>query len=355
MKHVKILLKGVIYGPIESECTFEFICQMFKVSPMANPSLTKLPDKKLVIHKQAEVVESGMYEFSFNPNVPFVEIPVKLNKVSKTVQTTSVHTQTIANSTQPIIQTQDSLPLKPKLMKECTDRMVQLIASIPPRYIQYNKLLSAQINTSLEQIDQLTKYLGFLYTDFTLEQELDKGLQMSIFATFLQYRILTMLHDIWKKAWTRFSPSMRVFSVSKIHQLHSLDQAEDILNRLCMWRRMIKPSDWNNIKGYCAKHIKPTKKLQILLPDRLVSDEHAGDFIHLTTERPQIPKENSSKAILDKFRVAFLKESSKREAYTVKDLKSILNELLISQENNSDSSFPSDYIQREIGREFLMY
>ncbi|KAJ3272105.1 hypothetical protein HDV01_005970 [Terramyces sp. JEL0728] len=352
MNHIKILSNGIFYGPIESICTLEFICQMFKVSPSANPMLALLPDKKTVIHQQSEVVTSGIYELTFNPNVPFTELPSKRNQVSKMVQTSDVHTQT--KFAQQPVGSEDSLPLKPKQMKECTDRMLQLIASIPPRYIQYNKLLSAQIDSSLEEIDYLTKHLNFLNTGFSKDQQLDGGMQVAEFATFLQYRILTMLHDIWKKVWTRFSPSMRVFNLSKIHQLHSLDQAEDILNRLCMWRRMMRPSEWNKIKNYCSKHFKHQKKSKILLPDRIVSDEHAGDAIYLTTERPKIPPENNVKSALGKFRVAFIKETLKQDAYNTKEMKIIMNELIISNESNSSSAFPSEYIQKQITREFLL-
>ncbi|KAJ3262608.1 hypothetical protein HK103_000137 [Boothiomyces macroporosus] len=326
---------------------------MFKIPPQSNPTLTSLQDKGVIVHRQSDIVESGIYELTFNPNVPFVDIPLK-PQLSKTVQTISISTQTITSTSQ-VIQSQDSLPLKPKIMKECTDRMLQLIASIPPRYILYNKLLSAQIDSTLEEVESLTKYLRYLHADYTLDQELDQGLKVSLFATFLQYRILNMLHDIWKKVWTRFSPPMRVFSVSKIHQLHTLDQAEDLLNRLCMWRRMMNQSDWNKIKGYCSQHIKGKKKAKILLPDRLVSDEHAGDYIQLTTERPKIQTESNSKAVLDQFRLTFLKESGRREAYTVKELKNIMNDLLASNASISSTHFPCDYIEREITREFLLF
>jgi hypothetical protein len=59
--------------------------------------------------------------------------------------------------------------------------MMELISSIPPRYIKYNSKLSAQIDTALAEVEEWSKRLK---ETSTLEKETGWDVKM----TFIQYR-----------------------------------------------------------------------------------------------------------------------------------------------------------------------
>ena len=370
--YIKIIFRGSTYGPIQSPSSFSFILKMLKVSIRASPVLQSLAtsegEKIVIISNEMTQVTSGLYILNANPNVlydekidgPLQDLPLRecVNKNG----VSSIQTQTDLPYTS--VKTQDpshTLPLAKSEMDKTVEGMLHLISSIPPRYIKYNKVLSQQIDTSLGHIQEWSDKLDDLYKKVETSQSglHLSGVSYSTYLTFVQYRILTMMNDIWKKVWIKFAPSSRVFSVSKIYTLNTLEAAEHILNCLSSWRRMLDPKSWSNIKYHSsqqaskvAKTRPVTAKDRMLDPSRLVSDEHAGDLTILATNREEaFHLANNNE--LNVFRVDFLKKVGNESAYKNEHLKRIMKNMMQDREYYSEPL--SRFIEQSIAKEFRFH
>jgi hypothetical protein len=371
--YIKVIYQGCTYGPIEAPMTLLAICNMIRVSLRAKPVLRAISRKDTLLSLPEEMVSTGLYELISNPNISYdesvdgvLEQPAKKTKLATNSHDMFTQTQARTDLTESNT-TSSMLPLRKDEMKECVDRMLHLLATIPPRYIKYNKVLSQQIDEALLQADEWNKKLNSLYDRLESASTNAKhlsGVSLGTFMTFVQYRILNMLHDIWKTVWQRFAPASRVYSVSKIYTLHSLQTVEHILNCLSSWRRMIEREDWSKIKQFVSESIhflpRSKSKAQLIMPPRLVSQEHAGDFIQLSQSRPELKPVRDKRRDLDQFRSAFVKQLSLAEVYRNEDMVRILNSLLREQEDSvcrstESAAYPTQYIRQSICHEFQIY
>jgi hypothetical protein len=373
--YIKVIYQGCTYGPIEAPMTLHSICKMIRVSLRAKPVLRAVSRNDTILSFPEETVSTGLYELIANPNIKYDEsvdgvLEQPEIKNWKPTHTNDMFTQTTTSNEFTESKTSSSiLPLAKDEMKECMDRMLHLLATIPPRYMKYNKVLSQQIDEALRQADEWNQKLNSLYARLENSSSNTKhlsGVSLGTFMTFVQYRILNMLHDIWKRVWQRFAPASRIYSVSKIYTLHSLQTVEHILNCLSSWRRMIEREDWSKIKQHVsASDSKPlrtttTGRERLIMPPRLVSDEHAGDFVQLSQSRPELKPVRDKKKDLDQFRSVFVKQLSLAEVYKNDDMVRLLNTLLREQEdsasnNTENGPYPTQFVRQSIRHEFQIY
>jgi hypothetical protein len=365
MTHIKIIYRGITYGPIEAPTCLKVICDMVHVSMDAKPSLENVVDKTKCISNPLTPITAGVYELYAIPNIPFQEerkqdYPVRIPRhgvVAEGTQTVDQEDQIIPQRQQEMAVKSlrhQNLPLAKNEMQETVDGMVHLLTTIPPRYIKYNKQLSLQIELGMEEVDKLLAELEELYV-LDVHQKHISGVSVGTMTTFVQYRTLHIMHDIWKKVWTRFAPARRVFNVSKIFTLHTLEQAEHIFNCLSSWRRMLDSNSWSKIKTHVQKEIGSCQNIKKksygpqMLPGRLPGEEDAGNHVQLAINMPK-QSDNTQEEELRLFRLAYLKLVAKEGAYRNMDLRRILESML--RERRLSSTFPVSFIRQQMEQEF---
>jgi hypothetical protein len=325
--------------------------------------LTLFNNKAVIVSNPDEIVKTGFYNLLSDPTIKFDphhdKKPIGSNNVPRIlVQGKCVETQTDSNHVMKP-QENDKFPLQKSQMNELIDQMLHLISTIPPRYIKYNKLLSKQIDISLEETQSWINQSDAIYKSLQTDSPTTlhhSGVSLGIFLTFVQYRILNMLHDIWKRVWMRFSPQKRVFNVSKLYTLHSLQKVEHALNCLSSWRRILDEQSFLKLKYHFGKKLKweidrtPTRKSELLSPPRLVSDENCGDFVHVSQDCPNVEEVRSKEEVLDIFRKEFVKGLNMRDVYKNREMVIVLNELLAAKEHD----YPTNYIRHTIKNEFKL-
>ncbi|EGF76672.1 hypothetical protein BATDEDRAFT_92466 [Batrachochytrium dendrobatidis JAM81] len=244
-------------------------------------------------------------------------------------------------------------------MDTCIKAMLHLISSIPPRYIKYNKVLSAQIDTAMKQVHHLQVSLTHLQSNIssTHSSVHHKPLPVTldIQTTFTQYRIMQVLFEVWKSVGRRYAPHVRTFNVSNVVTLHNVDTAEHYLNRLCSWRRMIDTHTWKTLtlgmtqqeqqlyfKSPVAElPFSQRSKLRILGPPALPSGLYPQAWEYLV-KPPSThiinaissnihhtkPSDLTTKSVLREFRQLFMNALLKHELYTDYELNILLDQLL---------------------------
>ncbi|KAJ3304359.1 hypothetical protein HDV03_002840 [Kappamyces sp. JEL0829] len=357
--YIKVIFKGTVYGPIQAPTTLAVLANLLRVSMRAQPTLQSLdPKQPGVVCAENTVITSGIYTLVANPEIVYDEV---LDGHSHRLARKSTVHRHMDTQTEPL-QGPDGragrnacgLPMERGAMEATVEGMLHLISTIPPRYIKYNKLLSTQIETALDEVDAWNKKLHDLYADMESGPARlhASGVPLATFVTFVQYRVLFVMHDIWKKVWTRFAPSNRVFNVSKIYTLHTLEKAEHILNCLSSWRRMLDANAWSKIRLHTTKDqvARPsTAKVRLLMPARLPSDEHCGNPVQLAQAQPDLSG-NNAQAELVLFRLAYLEKVRQTTIHRNEDLKLALENLL--REKSLHPSYPAKFIRQAMAQEF---
>lgn len=372
MNYVKIIANGNTYGPIRAPTTLSFIIKILKISKSASPMLQMLntPTNPMVIIDLQEKVLSGLYELLYDTDVGYdsaaectQEFPVHHNTYCTTGvrkdrlpvnHYSSKTATTITESLELVAAEEQEFPLKDGDMSECLKAMMELISSIPPRYIKYNVKLSAQIDAALAEVNEWS-----LRLNSGDEDEMSWKLKK----TFIQYRIIHILHETWKTVWQQFSPYARSFQTTKIVSFHAFDVAEGYLNRLWSWRRMLSDSEWRKLRCVYSKendarrvtHFVPMNaKNRILKPPPLPSSENAQTWTYLV--RRPLPKINSahenSKNAVHSFRLMFIDAMINDDVHSRKGISILLNDLLLKESANN-KNFPVYLIRDVIQSEFL--
>ncbi len=299
---------------------------------------------------------SGIYSLVANPEITYDhaldgfawEAVKKKVPKGEDVQTQTEPLNDISSS----IRYTGKLPLPKAEMQSIVEGMLHLLTTIPPRYIKYNKVLSAQVDSSLQSVDELNIKLDEAYQNLHLAYH-PSGVSHSTFTSYLQYRILTIMYDIWKKVWTRFAPASRSFNVSKIYTLHTLEKAEHILNCLSSWRRILDRDSWQKVQFYAVQfgleRSPKTQKERAIMASLSPNNENAGNRMSLVLDKPG-SFGNSEEAELSSFRIEYLNEVKKSKVYRNNDLKSILDNMLHLRYQNS--SYPTTYVRQAIEKEF---
>ena len=216
----------------------------------------------------------------------------------------------------PSSKTIPTFPLPVSQLEYCTECLLRLVASVPPRYTKYNKVLSMQIDNSLKEA-QAWQTLHDRIENGTASAP--DGIENKDFHTFVQYRLLSMLNDIWKLTWAKVAPKCRKFTISTIHSLVDVNRVEHVLNFLSVWRRLIPTEKWFRIQShYSCNPIHVHNTPRILVPGRLPSDEHAGDLVQII---------GPTKQDYHNIRLEFIRKIKETGAFTNQGLMTILSEL----------------------------
>ena len=370
--YIKVVYQTTVYGPFQGPISLARLAKLMRISMRAKPLLQSMDTEKItVITNENAIINAGLYSLAADPSIVYDEA------IDGAMETSSVGRNKFGQFRDCQTQTDSSahhngeysaatsgicnLPLDRSEMEHTVEGMIHLLSSIPPRYIKYNKVLAAQMKISLDQVNEWIKSLSIVYQDM----ENDKigllhasGVTFATYVTFVQYRILSVMHDIWKKVWTRFPPSSRVFNVSTIYTYNSLENAEHILNCLSSWRRMMDAEAWDKIHRHNAAIVESdvkkrtlTAKDRLLQPSRLASTEHAGDRISLAQSFGGL-KDISNNQELQNFRIAFIQELRRSAVFKNDELKTIKNKMLKERKLNRDSI---DFISNAIEKEFRIY
>ena len=205
-------------------------------------------------------------------------------------------------------------------------------------------------------------------------------LPVAIHVTYIQYRIIHILYATWKTVWRRYSPKSRTFNMSKVFSVHSFDVAEQYLNRLSSWRRMLDDHVWNNLlyhteeetrknlqmsKGGSKQAIASDASKRLLMPPPLPSGKHPRAWEYLIQPTQQeimssdmILKLNETK-ILNEFRTIFIEAMIKNSIYDDDELEFLLEELIIVDRSSRLAKiehehvvYPSKLIRESIKKHF---
>ncbi|KAI8927109.1 hypothetical protein BC831DRAFT_453958 [Entophlyctis helioformis] len=323
MSHTKIIYRGSVYGPMRAPTTIRTICAVLKISPRASPTLQSVDRTvPIVVVDINAPVASGLYELLSHPDVaydqsidgPMLDLrpaqildntPATIHRYSAPTDTPIISGSLLAktdasaavrpisgghasaggmssNDGQMHLPNTKQLPLGKTEMDACVGAMVQLISSIPPRYVKYNKVLSAQIDYAMREVDRLQSVLSRLTqkvdeataklhhatpthggilaptppdkTSATAgaparpRKPMTAAVPLTMHVTFTQFRIVHILYETWKTVWKRYSPAVRSFNISKIQTVHSIEMAEHYLNQLWSWRRILDARTWDRLQ-----------------------------------------------------------------------------------------------------------
>ncbi|KND04582.1 uncharacterized protein SPPG_00302 [Spizellomyces punctatus DAOM BR117] len=257
---IKIIHGSTTYGPIRSPSTIRFICTALKIPFRASPSLRGIsdPTKAYSAQEPDASVVAGLYE---------------LTSKSDVVWDDSIDAEGMAKDCKPTADKQggNTFP-RPKLeaptptfdvsavmeKKEPNtdldvgiEALLFVVSSIPARYFKYNKILAAKMDQALAEVDILQQSLNDLYGDTKKArcESSTTNIPLETMRTFIQYRIATILSDVWSSVWHKFGPKYRKYHVTDVTTSAALERAEHCLNRLHVWRRTMDAQTWNQMKN----------------------------------------------------------------------------------------------------------
>lgn len=373
--YVKVCFQGEIYGSIRSPVSLNLLCALFKVSPRASPTLVSLDAKHpLIVSDMEQEVEVGFFELVSRRDVPYDANIDNLKPINKTRRAHCRNTKdedlnSASNQT-------DVFPIPDDEMTLAIRAMLHVISSIPPRYLNFNVILANQVERAIEVVENLEKVLADL--NINSDESVHRynrskkiPLELQIHKTFIQYRILNVLHQTWKAAWDRVSPISRYFSISDIKIMDSLELSEVYLNRLNSWRRMLERDKWDalvsNIPLPTPTDLNPRKK--IYNPRGLPSDKNPKAWTYLVRPctAPVTPSNiNTPTVFLDpaetlhSFRKMYIdsmkaQKITKDEELNVLLVKMLQLEMQFKSKSSSENIvYPFNYIKKAIKREFKL-
>lgn len=373
--YVKVCFQGEIYGSIRSPVSLNLLCSLFKVSPRASPTLVSLDTKHpLIVSDMEKEVEEGFFELvsrrdiPYDPNIDYLPPLSRNRRVHSRTRTTEDQNST---SNQP-----DTFPIPDDEMSLAIRAMLHVISSIPPRYLNFNVILANQVERAIEEVEKLQKILA----DLTINSDESVHrynrskkipLDLTIHKTFIQYRILNVLHQTWKAAWDRVSPISRYFSISDIKIMDSVELSEVYLNRLNSWRRILEKDKWNALVSHIPlpkpSDLNPRKK--IYNPRGLTSDKNPKAWTYLVrpSTAPVTPSNvDTPKVFLDpveslnSFRKMYIESMKAQKITKDEELNVLLVKMLQlemklkSQSTTEQIVYPFSYIKKAIQKEFKL-
>lgn len=135
--YVKICHLGTTYGPFKAPITLKSVCMILGVSLTACPCLASLDrQKQLIIVNLDANIDNGYYELLAKPEDDHLNVHEQITPPVQIVPHCSIDQQVV-------------LPLDDRGMKIALKAMMDLISSIPSRYVKYNTRLSAQIDNAI--------------------------------------------------------------------------------------------------------------------------------------------------------------------------------------------------------------
>lgn len=373
--YVKVCFQGETYGSIRSPVSLNLLCALFKVSPRSSPTLVSLDSKHpLIVSDMNEEVESGFFELISRRDIPFDSSIDNLPSIARPKRPQNrAHFKDDSASES---SNSDVFPIPEDEMALAIRAMLHVISSIPPRYLKFNVILSNQIERAITEVEKLQKVLDDLSTNsdesiYRYNRSKKIPLDLTIHKTFIQYRILNILHQTWKSAWDRVSPISRFFTISDIKVLDSIDLSEHYLNRLNSWRRIIEMDTWNTIVTQIPlpspTDLNPRKK--IYNPKGLPSDKNPKAWTYLVrpSTSPVLQSNIDTPTIflnpaetLDAFRKMYIESIKAQKITKDEELGLLLVKMLkLDVQFKSHSSlenvvYPSEYVKNSIKKEFKL-
>ena len=310
--HSQILFKGVNYGPFESnELSLIEVTRLLGLKGGILVSL--IPEMPNVITREQDLIPGGYFELV--PSLDFTN-----GKAGGTLlETPSIDqrsTTKLVSIQEPEQKNNLGIPLPNSELEQCVDCMLRLIAAVPPRFTKYNKVLSQQISNSLKEAEEWQNLLE--------SKDFPANINPIELKTFIQYRLLSMMHDIYKLSWAKYAPRCRKFAISSLYSMGGLKRTEHVLNYLSVWRRSMPTANWMQLKQHFTNNpIYIHKCSSRLIPSRLPSEEHAGDFVKVASL--------SASAMYIQLRSQMIKKIAETGAYLNDSLLEILNEISAKQ------------------------
>ncbi|KAJ3383945.1 hypothetical protein HDU84_003263 [Entophlyctis sp. JEL0112] len=220
--------------------------------------------------------------------------------------------------------------------------MAAAIASIPQRYYKYNAVLSAKMDIALTRIDGIRE---------ELKKTSDAKRQR-----MLHSQILAILHAVWRTAWAKYSPKMRKYPGTE-YSIRDTMHAEDSLNNLNMWRRIMESSE-------LPRNDKDAEKSLRLLngPTHLFrKNPFNPPYIYVASFLPQrdVLAEKSLDELIREVRLLFLQSAVRDQVYKDRDLNNLLLEIVESRrilelDSDAHGSAAWAFVTAKLRREFWL-
>ncbi|TPX58125.1 hypothetical protein PhCBS80983_g03350 [Powellomyces hirtus] len=389
---IQITYDGTTYGPIKPT-SLRTIFSALHISPRSSPCLVGLSDPHIALSDPELRVPPGLYALRCKSDVKWddgvdswpvaaTKHPVPKPEPADPVPPTNedqVEKQSEKTKTT-ISRRADSDDIDAGI-----EAMIYVISTIPARYVKYNKILAAQLDTALIQVDALVDALAQMRTTNPLLQPPSSTSTTttkdprSTYRTLIQYRLLTILQRVWSSVWLRFGPRFRYYHVTDVTTISALDRAEQTLNRLHVWRRTFDAQTWHQMqKSSTVGHVVNVAKLRrsgAYVPRVLDVDQPSTAWMYLTTPdaRPSpSPKKSKSnvnigEAVRD-VRTRFLDVMLNTGLHHDNELDIVLKDIVnlrsvaLQGHNTPNSSaaalhddldeYPADIVLRAIRKEF---
>ncbi|KAI8818363.1 uncharacterized protein EV422DRAFT_569779 [Fimicolochytrium jonesii] len=294
---IRIIHKRTTYGPIHpTSCRLIF--SALQISPRASPRLRGLTDTNLLFSEATgqldEKLVPGLYELDCVDGVQWEDKQDswKAPKKKEDVEPRSRKQPDEQPNPAALKIYTTPTPTVEKSLDELTmgiEAMLHVIRTIPARYVKYNKILSAQLDSALLEVEALQVALKKMQSasepqkatgtserlpmeepplplagaEETQTAEVSKptpviaasrtakksqSIPAETLRIFTQYRIFTVLYQVWSAVWTRFGPRSRYYHISDLTNPAAFEAAEHTLNRFHVWRRTFDAQTWAQMK-----------------------------------------------------------------------------------------------------------
>ncbi|KAJ3388126.1 hypothetical protein HDU92_001605 [Lobulomyces angularis] len=425
--YIRLYYNNENYGPLNAPSSLRDICEGLRINLKSIPALLKLVDDSFdeisenlsrsgsncniqssdtkhnnsqeTITELDEVVHEGIYQLLVaHPEIPYEKKIEKKKKVlSKNfgTQTSNFvkeeinelnHNEFIDNSLE--------TPLSIAEMENSIEAMKYVIASIPERYVKYNKVLSKNIDKANFEVERLYKIAN------DVESHQKSLISAEIRKTLIYFQMMTVLVNAWNSVWIKFGPVSRSYHFSDLRHNEALGRAENFLTRFHLWRRVMEGEKWSLIErevaserntclsfisrraGYNTPHVHLTRGGTVLHPYIYVPRQSQGSNMPF---RQGNSKENftegrirpvsigtlkcnvktapsyAEEEALKKFRRVYVKTLTQTKIHRVREMSRLLEELLAFQGPNLndenliiDYKFPTHYVRSQIKKEFRL-
>ncbi|TPX67346.1 hypothetical protein SpCBS45565_g03853 [Spizellomyces sp. 'palustris'] len=385
---IKIIHGSTTYGPIRSPSTIRFICAALKIPFRARPSLRGIsdPSKAYSAQEPDASVVAGLYELACKSDVVWDD-SIDAEDIEKDCKhpadkqagntsprpkleppTSTTDVSTVAEKSEPNTDLDVGI-----------EALLFVISSIPARYIKYNKILAAKMDQALAEVDILQRALADLYDETKKAgcESSTTNIPLETMRTFIQYRIATILSDVWSSVWHKFGPKYRRYHVTDVTTSAALERAEHCLNRLHVWRRTMDAQTWNQMKKSSTMgHLINVPKLwrrgrynpPVVEIDMAESfGETSWRYLSRPAHSPRAPSNRCTQMVdslsaIRAVRLLFIDAMVRTGLHQDEQLAAMLQRLIdlerssrlaeIPEVVRHSFSYPSSYVERTLCREF---
>ncbi|KAJ3010916.1 hypothetical protein HKX48_007134 [Thoreauomyces humboldtii] len=330
---IQIVYDGTTFGPV-SPTSLRTLLSALRIPPRSHPTLVGISDpSKAFSPTDLNVrVPPGLYECLCTTKVAWEEGIDSWPAPPPSTLAPKPQVHVAVKETEPVGEDRNAMP---KAFVEGPmddlevgiEAMLHVISTIPGRYVKYNKILAAELDSALTQVDALSIALratkrprderqasdtrtGVRIPSSSTDTE-NPRLPLETTRIFIQYRIFALLHAVWTSVWTRFGPRWRRYHVTDVRTPEALRVAERTLDRLHVWRRACSAQEWSALsrEGTLASSGGGVTRLtrgRGYVPRRLELAPPSSGWEHLVAgdrraveiiREPQVPAVNVGEAV----------------------------------------------------------